>query len=162
MAHTIFRIRTDTAGTLFVMPAPPANTLEACINQCKSLGITTIVSLLGHEEAVHLGLANEAAVCKANCLTFMHHPIEDFGLPEIAEFRDLVTGLARQLEAGNTIALHCRAGIGRTGTTASCILQVLGKSAAAAIEIVSAARRKDIPDTAEQTDFIKRFAEAQQ
>jgi len=60
-------------------------------------------------------------------------------------------------KTGKNIAIHCRAGIGRTGLSASCLLICDGYSAEAAMDMVSAARGVQIPDTEEQFDFICDF-----
>ncbi|AWF81293.1 hypothetical protein BTJ40_10945 [Microbulbifer sp. A4B17] len=52
------------------------------------------------------------------------------------------------------IAIHCRAGIGRKGITASCLLIKDNMSSQEAIDMVSATRGIPIPDTQEQYDFI--------
>lgn len=157
MTHQVFRVRTNTVGRLFLMPAPQPASIEDCMRICNRIDVSSVVSLLGEQEALDLGLGNEGAVCAEHNISFRHFPIQDFGLPDLDAFKSLVADVASQLERGTSTALHCRAGIGRTGTTASCVLQVLGHAPEVAMEIVSAARRTRIPDTAEQAEFIKRF-----
>src|SRR3972149_9683101 len=54
-------------------------------------------------------------------LTVVHLPIPDFGVPEHGELeRDVTAALGYSLE-GKNIAIHCQAGIGRTGTFAACL-----------------------------------------
>lgn len=82
-------------------------------------------------------------------------PIEDFGAPrekEGTEFRDLVQDVAARLLAGKHILIHCRMGIGRTGTLASCVLIELGLSSAEAVRTVEGAGSK--PEVTEQRRFI--------
>ncbi len=49
------------------------------------------------------------------------------GDPEAgADFTQLIKTVAERLRAGDSVAVHCRAGIGRAGLAGACILGVLG------------------------------------
>ncbi len=122
-------------------------------------GINTVLSMLPAEEAAELGVAQEGMLFAERRLTFLTHPIADFHLPEIAEFSDLIQSLAGRLNAGESITVHCRAGIGRSGMVAACVLIALGHTATNAIAAVSDARGVSIPDTVEQADFISLFGQ---
>lgn len=73
----------------------------------------------------------------------MDFPMKDMSAPfywdERLRFGKLVTGIALDLRAGRRVLVHCRMGIGRTGTTAACVLVALGLEAEHAITTVSAA-----------------------
>jgi atypical dual specificity phosphatase len=49
-------------------------------------------------------------------------PIEDFGVPSVTTLRAALDAIDNALAAGEGVYLHCRAGIGRTGTVAACWL----------------------------------------
>ena len=56
-----------------------------------------------------------------------HSPIADFGVPQDpAGFWALAVEIADGLRGGQSVLLHCGAGIGRTGVMASAVLLALG------------------------------------
>lgn len=121
------------------------------------MGIDKIVSLLEPDEAADLGLVGEAAACSGHGIDFAQFSIPDRGVPELGAFRSLVEKLIHDLNAGTNIAIHCRAGIGRTGILASCILIRSGVEAEQAIRQISMARGVNIPDTEKQMEYILTF-----
>jgi len=90
-------------------------------------------------------------------LTVIYLPIPDFGVPEQDELeRDVTAALGYSLE-GKNIAIHCQAGIGRTGTFAACLAKrTLGLSGDEAIDWV----RQWIPggiETSEQEQLVRSY-----
>ncbi len=85
-------------------------------------------------------------------------PIRDGGVPDRA-FEILWTysglGLRSQLRAGARILIHCRGGMGRTGTLAARLLVELGVTPAAAIAAVRRARPGAL-ENAEQEKHVHR------
>lgn len=84
-------------------------------------------------------------------------PIEDFGIPgDAAGFAGRIAETAALLCRGERVALHCAAGIGRTGLAALCLLRALG------LERPEAERRireaGSFPETAAQRAFVDRFS----
>ena len=139
------------------MPAPPAKALNEVCQQLVERDVSLLVSLLADEDIRSLALQDEPVTAAGQGLEFTHFPIVDFGLPEPVAFRVLVSELCAALERGTSIAIHCRAGIGRTGTLASCILKGLGHPSEDAMQRVVAARGVTIPDTEAQRQFIQEF-----
>ena len=114
--------------------------------------------MLPQSEAEDLGVSNAPAICASLGIAFRTFPIPDFGLPETTSFQGLVTDLLTQLQRGESIAVHCRAGIGRTGMTVAAVLITAGMSAETALKTVSEARGVSVPDTAEQRRYLEAFA----
>jgi protein-tyrosine phosphatase len=123
----------------------------------KSLGVSDLVSLLTPSEATELDLIAEAEFCADVGLRFHSHPIPDRGLPVRPAFSRLIDSLLPILTQGGFVAIHCRAGIGRSSMTAAALLWRLGASASETVRLISDARRLEIPDTEEQRAFILSF-----
>ncbi|QPH52274.1 protein-tyrosine phosphatase family protein [Pontivivens ytuae] len=155
MKPSIYLIDADLPGRLFIMPRPSAEWLMEDMAHFRSLGIGTIVSMLEVDEMAELSLRDEPRCCCDAGMEFLHFPILDFGLPDRAGFRDLIEAVVERLEAGQSVAVHCRAGIGRSGMLACCVLARFVGSADEAVETVCRCRGTSVPDTTEQRAFIE-------
>jgi protein-tyrosine phosphatase len=121
-------------------------------------GIRTVVSLLERDEAIELGLKDEEALCNSAGVNFISHPIPDRGVPGVrAGFSELVNSLAERLRAGDSVAVHCRAGIGRSGLVGACVLGQLGVALDSAFAMLSRARGVAVPDSEAQAEWVREF-----
>jgi protein-tyrosine phosphatase len=124
----------------------------------KQSGIQTLVSLLEHDEAASLGLSEEDSVAERLGMQFLSYPISDVHVPaDLDSFRIFVSGLARLLESGTRVGVHCRGSIGRATVTAACALIHLGWKPRAALDAIEHARGLAVPDTQEQTEWILKY-----
>lgn len=83
-------------------------------------------------------------------------PMRNFGLPEdAAAFRECIHHVAQALRAGDAVMLHCAAGLGRTGTTAACVLKALGVATDEAMQRVRDAGSN--PQNAQQSGLVSWF-----
>jgi len=83
-------------------------------------------------------------------------PMADFGLPaDLAQYRLGIEQAASALRGGECVLLHCAAGVGRTGTTAACLLMNLGLARADALQRVRDAGSN--PENAVQSGLVDRF-----
>lgn len=154
MIPSVFKVTKIGQGTLYVMPKPSSEWLKDDVGYLSNMGISKVVSLLEVSEEYELGLAGERQTLEAKGIEFQNFQIKDRGIPNPVVFKELINRLYKELLEGLNIAVHCRAGIGRTGITASCLLIKDKMTSQEAIDRVSAARGVPIPDTQQQYDFI--------
>lgn len=96
---------------------------------------------------------------------YLREPIVDHDVPANREtMARILAMIDGALDAGHSVYLHCRAGIGRSATAAGCWLAVRNPGGGrAALEELSGLWRQasqsrvypDIPETAEQAEFVR-------
>src|SRR4051794_20531187 len=95
----------------------------------KEANVDVVVSALTLDEAAAYRVEEEEAHCGELGLDFTHFPIGDRDVPVTMETIDaLVTTLTGHLDAGRSVVIHCRAGIGRASLLAACTLVRAGVS----------------------------------
>jgi hypothetical protein len=84
-------------------------------------------------------------------------PVPDLHAPPLESARSLVTEIARRLDGGEGVLVHCGAGMGRAGTVAAAVLIHYGSSVAGALEVVAAARAGAGPEAGVQKELLERM-----
>jgi protein-tyrosine phosphatase len=156
----VYWVRELPGVRLALMPRPRGGEYLADeIEGWSRLGVETVVSLLEPHENRELELATEESLCLTANLQFMSFPIPDRGVPNhSANLLKLLSTLEAQLRSGRSVAVHCRAGIGRSGLMGACILHAFGVDPDAAFRILSRARGVTVPDTDAQVAWVRDFA----
>ncbi|HEY7888708.1 MAG TPA: ADP-ribosylglycohydrolase family protein [Steroidobacteraceae bacterium] len=95
---------------------------------------------------------------------YLRKPIRDHGLPERREhMMEILDCLHEALGSGRAVYVHCRAGIGRTGTVVGCLLVERGLTGEQALDELSrlwqqSERSKlwpSVPETEAQTGYVR-------
>jgi atypical dual specificity phosphatase len=136
-------VRDDVAA----MPFPYGDDLDYLAEQ----GIDLVVSLT--EAPV------DPEALDALGIEGLHLPIEDVRPPTLRQQVELVRVLRGRRTAGERVAVHCLAGLGRTGTMLATWFVAEGATADEAIDEIRSLRPGSI-ETAEQEEAVRRFARA--
>ena len=144
-SDALFDLLALPGGASLILSAHPAR--DAAVQQAlldyRNAGAGLLVSLLEQRDLDELGLGALQAQCRQAGLEWAHCPIEDFGAPGAAfetPWSRVSAQLHERLDRGGAVALHCRAGLGRTGTVAARILLERGWPLAQAVAAVRQAR----------------------
>jgi protein-tyrosine phosphatase len=91
----------------------------------------------------------------------INHPIADFGVPDAVQMQGILHSINEALRQGGKVYVHCRAGIGRTGTVAATWLVNQGLDGQAALDLLmqkwqAVDKRKEEPNTPE-TEAQRQF-----
>jgi atypical dual specificity phosphatase len=86
-----------------------------------------------------------------------HFPIPDMGVPATGSAARVCRDVSRLLQSGSAVAVHCHAGLGRTGLLLAAVLVWEGASAEEAIVRVREQRSGYLQNRAQEL-FVERFA----
>jgi energy-coupling factor transporter ATP-binding protein EcfA2 len=88
-----------------------------------------------------------------------HFPIRDMGVPGLDATTRLCASNTAALDAGGVVVLHCRAGLGRTGTMLGAQLLWLRRSTASTVLDDLRRVNRGYVQSQAQLDFLRMFAE---
>jgi protein-tyrosine phosphatase len=92
----------------------------------KEEGVSVIVLLAEAHECLKKANRDLRALYAADGFSVVHVPIPDYGIPpEATSFHEALYITITYLRSGKHTAIHCSAGIGRTGLFAACMARVI-------------------------------------
>ncbi len=112
-------------------------------------GVEVLVSLT--EDRPRRDWADEAG------LLVFHEPLEDMEAPSQEQLDRIVSAMRRAMDLNKGVAVHCGAGLGRTGVVLAAYLVARGATAQNAIARIRRLRPGSI-ETDEQAEAIERYA----
>lgn len=119
-------------------------------------GAAAVVTLMPADELAACQAGHLGSTCEAQGMEWYHLPIEDMNVPTAAfETAWLYAGLRLRahLRHGRHVLVHCRGGLGRSGTLAARLLVEMGWTPSAAIGAVRAVRPNAI-ETGRQEQHV--------
>jgi protein-tyrosine phosphatase len=125
--------------------------------QARRARLALVVCLTPRSELAELSPAYHTAVTQGTVpFRWLNLPMPNFGVPDDpAAFRREVRQIASALKQGDAVLLHCAAGLGRTGSTAACVLKALGLDTQEALQRVRDAGSN--PQNAQQSGLVDWF-----
>ncbi|GLI69801.1 hypothetical protein VaNZ11_014502, partial [Volvox africanus] len=119
-------------------------------------GVHTIVCLLPEAELRYLKVRSYAAAVEEHGMEYLHLPIIEMAAPrDVSQAASVVDAVADRLQEGRTVVMHCKAGVGRAGMMAACVLVRLGVRVGPA-EAIAAVRqhRRGAVESRRQEEFV--------
>jgi protein-tyrosine phosphatase len=114
----------DLPGKIYRSPMPfgpydPKNQVWMLYHDHK---IKLVVILVEKQEYLVHARKDLPAFYRENGLAVLHFPIPDFQVPEQNDrFSEAIDAVLEIAQAGDNLAIHCLAGIGRTGLFLACL-----------------------------------------
>jgi atypical dual specificity phosphatase len=137
------------------MPFSTYDPAGQLLDAYKSREISLIVLLASDEECLRITGRDLRSIYDEENFEVIYLPIPDFDVPDDEDLREAVQNVLARSRAGEAIAIHCHAGIGRTGMFAAGLAKLgMDLSSDEAIRWV----RESIPgavEVAEQEKLVR-------
>ncbi len=130
--------------------------LDLDLRTIKLWGACALVSLIENHEFEQMAVKELPTKAEFSGIKWYHFPIKDVCPPDrrfTIKWKNSGQKLRRILQEGGKILIHCRGGLGRTGTVAAQILVEFGMTPRDAISEVRRARRGTI-ETPQQEKYV--------
>ncbi|MEC7118950.1 MAG: tyrosine-protein phosphatase [Pseudomonadota bacterium] len=124
-------------------PATKGTSLMAAVSTLKLAGASGIITLMADAELSENGAAELGQVCQQMGLEWYQLPVADDAAPAAdfqAAWQQHSAEILQRLSTGETLAIHCKGGSGRTGLIAAQIMLAAGGQLQDSIDAVQAIR----------------------
>ncbi|XP_041654678.1 protein tyrosine phosphatase domain-containing protein 1 [Cheilinus undulatus] len=153
---------------LLAMSRPSTQTIEKykIIDQFKKNGIKTVINLqipgehasCGNPLEPESGFSYRPEVFMENDIYFYNFGWSDYGVANLTTVLDMVKVMAFALQEGK-IAVHCHAGLGRTGVLLACFLAYATRMTANQAILYVRAKRPNSIQTRGQLHCVREFVQ---
>lgn len=155
---TCVQIPLGVKGKLYCSPMPfgPYDPGNSLLKIYKRYRIEFAVMLVTDDELAKKARRDVLRMYRENGIEPIRFPIADYTSPELHAFSKVVDQVAGYLRSGANVAVHCNAGVGRTGVMTCCIVRdILRVDASDAIDYVKRHMQTNMTD--EQIRLTSRF-----
>lgn len=142
---------------------PCARDLESDVAAIKTWGASLVVTLMEPFELKHLQVENLGAAVKRYGMEWRHWPVIDQSplltrkMPKGDPWAEQCREFLERLAKGEKIFVHCRGGLGRTGTLAARLLIENGLDPEEAIREVRMARPGAVESEAQEEYLLRKL-----
>jgi protein-tyrosine phosphatase len=91
------------------------------VQEYKRKDVALVVMLTSDQESLRVTGYDLRSKYETDGFEVLYLPIPDFSVPEIEELDKAVTDVLNHVRKGDSVAIHCHAGIGRTGMFLACL-----------------------------------------
>ncbi|MGE4488637.1 MAG: dual specificity protein phosphatase family protein [Kiritimatiellales bacterium] len=156
--QNVAQIPLEISGKLFVSPMPfgPYDKWNTLLKQYRKHHIDFVVVLVTNSELEKKARRDLLAIYSRNNIGVIRLPVADYTSPDMHQVAKTVDKVSGYLRAGARVAIHCNAGVGRSGVMACCIVRdILKIPAEETIGYVRQYMHTNMTD--EQMRLVKRF-----
>jgi len=144
----------------------PAREVVPRIDALFDAGIRQFIDLTEEgERAAYAPALQERAVVRGLQAGHQRLAIRDLGVPSASFMRTILDTIYEAMEKGDSVYIHCWAGVGRTGTVVGCLLREQGFAASDALDLLARKwcvmekrdRHPESPEWPVQFVFVERW-----
>jgi protein-tyrosine phosphatase len=144
----------------------PAREVAARIDALLDAGIRQFIDLTEDgERPAYAPALHERAAIRGLQAGYQRRAIRDLGVPSASLMRTILDAIYEAMKRGESVYVHCWAGVGRTGTVVGCLLREQGLTADEALAVIARKwramekchRHEKSPEHPEQFALIARW-----